>query len=51
MSIHKDVLNEFFEELKNDNEFPKGIRNDLYALLKRDKIKSDDIIAIIKRRL
>jgi hypothetical protein len=51
MSIYEDIINDFFAELKKDNKFPAEIREDLELLLKNDMIKSDDIIAIIKRRL
>lgn len=49
MSIYEDILKEFFEELKEDNEIPNAIMEKLEILIEEDKIKSDDIINMIKR--
>ena len=49
MSIHEDVLNEFFEELKDDDKFSNELVENLEKLLQKDKVNSEDIINLIKR--
>lgn len=49
MTIYGDILSDFFNELQNDNDFPNEIMEDLKILLQKEKIKSYDIISIIKR--
>jgi chorismate mutase len=48
MTIYEDILTDFFKELDEDAEFPKEIRRKLEILLE-NKIKSDDIVSMIKK--
>jgi len=49
MTIYKEILSDFFNELKSDRDFPTEIRIDLEILLQKERIKSDEIVSIIKR--
>lgn len=49
MTIYKEILSDFFNELELDRDFPTEIRIDLEMLLQNERIKSDEIVSIIKR--
>lgn len=48
MSLHEDMLNDFFNELADDDKIPNEIMVKLKEKLKNGQIKSSDIINIIK---
>lgn len=48
MGIYEDILSDFFNELKDDDNFPNEIVKQLEGILKRGTIKAEDIIFMIK---
>ncbi|MFA0832639.1 MAG: hypothetical protein ACC609_01365 [Methanobacterium formicicum] len=48
MSIYEDLLNDFFNELAEDESIPSEIIANLREKLKNGQIKSNDIINLIK---